>query len=126
MRKLIVCALGCLGSAFAITMMIGGMVHLGLKCLFNVDAGISLFVVVFLFVMALLIACVGLYSVNPSLWNKVHKEHEKGTGNTAMLFRLIPDIYLFVDLVNYVGGEMLNSIRAFVSVACEEDDNDDN
>lgn len=56
------------------------------------------FIPLFLLI-AFLTSCLLLYSVNKTLWNSVHNAHEKKEG----MLCLIPDLYLIVDFIEYVG-----------------------
>lgn len=92
--------LGCLEIALGCTFIFGGMTEFAVKMLFNVDVGINVFVVIFTMIICLLLACVGIYAVNPTLWDTVHDKRDD-----LLLFRMIPDIHVIVELVDYMVEE---------------------
>ena len=89
--------LGSLCVAFAGMLYLGGFVHCTAKLLFNADLSIWVFATIFLLLLALLLGCVCLYACNPKLWNTVHNNRDN------ILFRLLPNIALIVEFVEYVG-----------------------
>ena len=97
LKTIVTRILGCLEIALGFTFIAGGMITFAVKTLFNVDAGINVFVVIFTMIICSLLACVGIYYVNPTLWNTVHDKRDD-----LLLFRIIPDIRVIVDFVDYM------------------------
>lgn len=89
--------IGCLEIALACSFIFGGMITFAIKMMFSADLSVNVFVVLFIMFLCLLLACVGLYSVNPTLWNEVHEKRDD-----LLLFRMIPDIRVIVELVDYM------------------------
>ena len=96
--KRVMCRIiGCLEIALVCALLFGGMISFAIMMLFNADVCINAFVVVFIMTISMLLACVSIYAVNPTLWNTVHDKRED-----LILFRMIPDICVIVELVDYM------------------------
>ena len=89
--------IGCLEIALACAVIFGGMITFAIKMMFGADLSINVFVVLFIMFLCLLLACVGIYAVNPTLWNTVHDKRDD-----LLLFRMLPDIRVIVELVDYM------------------------
>lgn len=89
--------LGSLCVAFTGMLFLGGFVCSAAKLLFNADVSIWVFATIFFSLLGLLLGCVCLYACNPKLWDTVHNNRDN------ILFRLLPDIALIVEFVEYVG-----------------------
>lgn len=90
--------IGCLEIALACAVTFGGMLTFAIKMMFDADLSVNVFVVLFIVFLCLLLACIGIYSVNPTLWNIVHDKRD------VLLFRMVPDISVIVELVDYMVG----------------------
>ena len=96
-RKII----GALGVSICGMIFIGGLIHLGFRYLSNADFSISVFFWVFILTFMLLSGCIGIYYVNPTLWNLVHSTKEKGKGS---ILNLLPDIKSINEFLEYIGS----------------------
>lgn len=73
------------------------MISFAIMMLFNANVCVNAFVVVFIMTLSMLLACVSIYAVNPTLWNTVHDKRDD-----LILFKMIPDISVIVELVDYM------------------------
>ena len=96
-RKII----GTVGVSICSMIYVGGLIHLGFRYLSNADCSISVFFCVFISTFMLLSGCIGIYYVNPTLWNLVHSTKEKGKGS---ILNLLPDIKSINEFLEYIGS----------------------
>lgn len=89
--------IGCLEIALVCAFLFGGMIAFAVRMLFNADVCVNAFVIIFIMTLSILLACVSIYAVNPTLWDTVHDKRDD-----LLLFRMIPDIRVIVDFVDYM------------------------
>lgn len=98
---------GCIGIALCLSVIVFGGSTFVFKVIANTDISVTLFVVAFILMLALLIACNLLYLVNQTLWNAV--EEAKANSDDQNLLWLLPNVKFFVDMCEYVGTFHQNS-----------------
>ena len=100
---------GCIGISFFFALLVCGCAIFLFKLTLNDDVSIVPFIVAFLLMLALLVACNLLYIANPTLWNAV--EEAKANSDDQSLLQLLPNVKFFVDMCEYVGTFHSNSTQ---------------
>lgn len=98
---------GCIGIALCLSVIVFGCITFVFKITANTSISVVPFIVAFILILSLLVACNLLYLVNPSLWNAV--EEAKANSDNQNLLRLLPNVKFFVDMCEYVGTFHQNS-----------------
>lgn len=92
---------GSAAISLVIDLYVYGFVAFVEKVWFNTEPSIALFLFLFISIFTLLLCCILLCEVNVALFTEVHVAHMENKKN---LLALIPDIYLIVEFVEFVGG----------------------
>lgn len=100
---------GCIGIALCLSVIVFGCITLVFKITANTSISVAPFIVAFILMLALLVACNLLYIVNPTLWNAV--EEAKANFDDRSLLQLLPNVKFFVDMCEYVGTLHSNSTQ---------------
>lgn len=90
--------LGCLMTAFGLSISIFGAVSFVAEIWFDTNIGFALFATIFLLLFAFFLANIALYAVNTKMWDAVH-EHK----HSNAYYMLLPDIKGIVEMVQWVG-----------------------
>jgi hypothetical protein len=89
---------GCLITAFALSVLIISAVSFVAEIWFDINIGFMLFATIFLLLLMLFLASIGLYAVNTKMWDAVHKHKSNN-----ICFMLLPDLKGIVEMLQWVG-----------------------
>ena len=90
---------GCLEIALGLTFILCGFIEFAVKMLSGGEVSLTVVITIFMLLFVFLLACICVYSVNPTLWDTVHEKRDD-----QLLLRMMPDIYVIVEFVDYVSS----------------------